>query len=472
MTTANRRDFIKTVSSSSLIPGAVGLLAQGCVTAGPRVTRPAPPAAEQAKVRVVYIGKPVGLQGWPNLDMDPAQRAEVFKPVVQGAGVNFTGRDVVTKVEDVERIKKSLSDEDGVVAFILTSPAVGLSELLSCGKPTIMVNDLYGGDCSFLGRQKSAEGQGWKVVSVSTADQDVIARKIELLNAIHRLKKSKILCVRDSGVSADFIQGARDKLGIQVQAVTSAEVREAYGRVDTSQAEATADEWVRNARKVVEPSRPEIVDAARLACALDQIMRREQANALTIDCLTLVYGGKLPAYPCLAFVNLNDRGMVGACESDLAATTTQMIVGFIANRPGYISDPVLDTAANQIIHAHCVAATKMAGPDGPRDPHYIRSHAEDKKGVSLQVKMKVGQPITLAKYIPFDEMLISTGEIVGNVDTGDRACRTKVVTQVADARKMLNNYRGGLHRVLFYGDWVEDVEDFGRLTGIKVTHEM
>src|SRR5574337_693990 len=34
-------------------------------------------------------------------------------------------------------------------------------------------------------------------------------------------------------------------------------------------------------------------------------------------------------------------------------------------RPGYISDPVIDTSKNQIIYAHCVAPTKVFGPGGP-----------------------------------------------------------------------------------------------------------
>ena len=32
-------------------------------------------------------------------------------------------------------------------------------------------------------------------------------------------------------------------------------------------------------------------------------------------------------------------------------------------RPGFISDPVIDTSKRQIIYAHCVASNRAFGPD-------------------------------------------------------------------------------------------------------------
>ena len=38
-------------------------------------------------------------------------------------------------------------------------------------------------------------------------------------------------------------------------------------------------------------------------------------------------------------------------------------------RPGYISDPVIDTSKRQIIYAHCVASNKAFGPKGAANPY-------------------------------------------------------------------------------------------------------
>ena len=84
--------------------------------------------------------------------------------------------------------------------------------------------------------------------------------------------------------------------------------------------------------------------------------------------------------------------------------------------------------------------------------------------------MRVGQVVTAAKLVGFDKMLISTGEITGNPET-EKGCRTKVATKVSDARKIMYNYSGVLHRVVFYGDYVEQVRALGQFLGYEVVEE-
>ena len=108
--------------------------------------------------------------------------------------------------------------------------------------------------------------------------------------------------------------------------------------------------------------------------------------------------------------------------------------------------------------------------DAEPEPYIIRSHAEDNKGASLQVKMRAGQVVTVAKLDGLRRMLISTGEIIGNVDE-ERGCRTKVMTKVKDARKLLEGYSGETHRVLFYGDWVQQIKWLARILDLEVIEE-
>jgi len=139
-------------------------------------------------------------------------------------------------------------------------------------------------------------------------------------------------------------------------------------------------------------------------------------------------------------------------------------------RPGFVSDPTFDTSRNEVIHAHCVAATCLRGVGGPPSPFIIRTHMEDEKGVSLQVEMPVRETVTVAKFAGPASCLVSTGEVTANLDDR-RGCRTKIVTKVADARKMAEGYSGGLHRVLFYGDHTQAVERMGRLMGFRTIRE-
>jgi hypothetical protein len=95
---------------------------------------------------------------------------------------------------------------------------------------------------------------------------------------------------------------------------------------------------------------------------------------------------------------------------------------------------------------------------------------EDNKGVSMQVLAPARGTVTVGKFVNPQRFAVSTGEVLGNVDS-DRGCRTKFRTRVADARKMLEGYTGGLHRVVFYGDYVRSIEQMGRLMGFQVVRE-
>jgi hypothetical protein len=99
--------------------------------------------------------------------------------------------------------------------------------------------------------------------------------------------------------------------------------------------------------------------------------------------------------------------------------------------------------------------------------------------VSLDVENRIGQPVTCAKFINLDTMLVSTGKII-DVTHDKLACRTQFVTEVADARKMFLNWGGGvlegdvmtlLHRVVFYGDHLQSIKDLGVLMGFRVVEE-
>ena len=66
---------------------------------------------------------------------------------------------------------------------------------------------------------------------------------------------------------------------------------------------------------------------------------------------------------------------------------------------------------------------------------------------------------------------MSTAEAIGTVDH-PRGCRTKIRTRVSNARKFLEAYGTGLHRVLFYGDHTAALERFSRLNGLQITREV
>jgi len=274
----------------------------------------------------------------------------------------------------------------------------------------------------------------------------------------------------------------RARLGPEIVQITPPEFVKVHESIDGKAAEKEAEEyWISQAREIVEPSREEIVKSCKTYLAMKKIMLEHGARAITVKCLGGIPIGTL-GYPCLGFSRLLDDGLVGACEADIDSTLTMLMFLYATGQPGFITDPLIDTAKNAVIHAHCVAPTKMDGPASQRLPFSIRTHRDDNRGASLEVFMDrdIGREVTWAKVANLETILVKTGTIVEVPDFDDRGCRTQVVTEVDDARELFARWGGGvlpdgmmalLHRVLFYGDHVDNVRDMAHLMGLAVLLE-
>lgn len=457
------------ISAASAV--GVSAMVQTARSAEPPASRPAG-SAQPTRIRTIYLAKP--MPSWPKPDLDVQAEvrrceAEVAKTLKGLAGIRVEGADLFRTAADVPASAKDLGDPDGLLVFNLTSTVgASLAKLAAMELPVVLFSQPYSGhEWSSVAALRTA---GRRIAVLATSDYGELAGACRMLDAVRRLRDSRILFVGGAPFGAERADAIRQRFGTTVVSITPDRLNAAYRAVAEDAANAEAQDWIRHAEKVVEPSESDIRDSGRLYLAIRKLMEEEAAQAVTIDCLGLFARKVLPAYPCLAYSRLNDLGLTGVCEGDIDSTLTQLLLQYAFGVPGFVSDPVVDTAKNAVIHAHCVSATKMDGPDGERCPYIIRSHLEDNKGASLQVKMRIGQPITCAKLTKLDTLLVSTGTITENPDV-DRGCRTKITTKVADARKVLRHYSGGLHRVIVYGDRLNAIHDLAALLDLKVVEE-
>jgi hypothetical protein len=433
----------------------------------------AAPWAGPAIVKKVYLGIPQPT--WPKPSLDVKQEmAEVESNVAElerkhPGEVRFVGGELLRTVEDAQACVKGLPDVDAVLIIDLTSGTNGmLRALRDIQAPTLLFSRPYSG-WSYV--DVTAWAQGGKkadlIVSSNYADLDPYMR---IFRVMHHLRRSKVLVVSPGAERSQLPAAFTKQFGTTIAFPSYQDLKTAYEAVDLGQAQKAAAEFTRGALRVVEPSPKEITDALRFYLGVVSLLKQEKANALTVDCLGGFRRGDLPAYPCVSWSKLNDQGVYGVCEGDLASTITQILMTGFCGKPGFVSDPVFDTSRNEIIHAHCVSATAMQGVGGPGSPYIIRSHMEDNKGVSLQVLVPIGDTVTVGKFVNPRKFALSTGEVIGNVDI-DRGCRTKFRTRVANARKMLEGFTGALHRVVVFGDYVQPIEQMGRLMGFEVYRE-
>lgn len=424
------------------------------------------------EIYVIGLGadKPKGVPGWPNADLDPRERAsqlfqklKSFFPAYTFLGGALLESTDAAFQEFASRVESS--DPDGVLIFGLAIPHRSVKLFGKLKKPMLWVNDIYGGEMHYFDVMEVGLENRWPFVALSSSRFSDIGGKLRYFDVIHGLRRSRILAVRDRAYPADYVEKIRRNLGVEIVVLDHSAFNAVYEKVFEEEAKQWAERWISEAEKVMEPQFEDVLAGAKTYLALKELMTREKANVVTVDCLDLVYRRKIPAYPCLAFFQLNNEGSTGICEADIDSALTQLIIRFLAERPGYVSDPVLDQGTGQIVYAHCVAASKMKGPASEPMPYVLRSHAEDDSGASVQVKMTPGEVMSTIKFdIKTDRISFHKGRVVGNIDT-DRACRTKVAVEV-DTNALARNYqvsKFGWHRVSFYGDWETEIRDLAQL---------
>jgi hypothetical protein len=289
---------------------------------------------------------------------------------------------------------------------------------------------------------------------------------------LEAMKQSKLLTV--GGQMQNLAKEIQERLGIQVIGVDFRELEAAYEQTDRDQARQVATRWKSTARSVtLEDADSTLEKSARQYLAQQAILQKHQAEAITINCLGGFYGGHLTAYPCLGFVELLNAGLVGACEADLLSSCTMIAMKHLVGRPGYISDPVLDTSKRQIVYAHCVASTKVFGPAGPANPFELLTHSEDRRGASVRSFLPLGYLTTTLEIHPGRrEILCHQARTVDNVVI-DRACRTKLAAEVVGDFEKLFTYwdQYGWHRVTFYGDLREPVRELAAALKFQFVEE-
>ncbi len=458
----------------------------------------------KTQIYTAFLGekKPVGVAGWPNAEFDPEVESVKWMEKLSlefGDEFEFTGGDLVPchekgtcetagYINEVytsrgpealndfpENIRDGVNKADGVLVVSLCIPGCSCEfDIVSTGKPTVVVNNIYAGDGIFLHCNSFVKRNNLPAILVSSSDFNDTRRALHLITVMRRMRETKILDYMDAvsewGMRPGEDEIIRGVFGTEIIQKPGQELLKYIDDVDDKEAREWVRKWKDEAEKVIEPDDATLMQSARMYLGLKHAMEEVEATCVSTDCLNYVYRDKFPGYPCLAFFQLMNDGLMGVCEADIHSSLTNLMGMYLTGAPGFVSDPVIDTASDQIIYAHCVCSKEMIREESM--PYAIRSHAECNKGASVQVIARTGLPMTTIKLHPIDRKLaLHKGVVVGNVDI-DWACRTKIAVEVRDAKALLNGWNVicnfGWHRVSFYGDLEEDFRDLATLYGFTV----
>jgi hypothetical protein len=467
----NRRQFLGTTTAGGV------LLAAHLANSSLRAAEdPAWPGLKPAKIHKLYAGRTGDF--YLTRPTEELQKFESFFADLEKklGDVKFVGGEMIPPAK-VDEVAAKLPDADALLIIHLSAhggDAPVLGKLVDVGLPTVLFSQPFSGHGWMYFPEWRKQGK--RIVLLPTSDWSELERAVGLLRVPAWMKQTRILAVGapHGTAAACAAEQVKQKLGADLVTVPNEKVMEIFQAIDAKEAEAEAQAyWISQAKQIVEPTPKEIVDSARLYLAVKKLMIQERAQAI---CSTHCMGNPRG---CLTFSKLNDQGLVGACEGDIDSTLTMLLFAYAFRVPGFISDPVIDTAKNALVHFHCTSATKMDGPQGKRLPFSIRTQTDSRGGVALEVENRVGQPVTCAKLVNLDTLLMVAGKIL-ETSTSPLACRTQFAQSVPDARRLFLNWGADvihgdvmtlLHRAVFYGDYSKPLQDLGDLMGFKVIEE-
>ncbi|MBN1805900.1 MAG: hypothetical protein JW837_11675 [Sedimentisphaerales bacterium] len=505
----NRRQFL--AAGCAACTGVAGLVTKTEKTCNAQTEG-------KIRIRIIYSLHAPKQPGpdWPNVGFD-------FRPVMKRTDADLSeqceGFDFISSIANgPDQAKKILEQDksaaiDGYIVYQMNCWNQVVQTIATSGKPVLYVDFKYGGSGGFLVYsarflRNKAQNVGYvastqiedvveavkcfKLVKKGRSVSDFVAaterlrierthkagnlvciednfKTISPKECLRQMKDSKILSVRSQETG-----DAEPMMGIPVEKVSFAEVNEAWKDADKNKAGEIVERWEKTALQITDVKRATLQSSAEMYLGMKNVLKKHGANAIAINCLGGFYGGHIHAYPCLGFHELNNEGLIGACECDLMSTSTMVaMTALTQGRPGYISDPVIDTSKRQIIYAHCVASNKVFGPKGRTNPYQIMTHSEDRQGACVRSILPLGYMTTTLKFShDRKEIIFHQGKAVEN-DPDDRACRTKLAVEpVGDIEKLFTMWdHWGWHRVTYYGDLKEPVFALADALGFKIIQE-
>ncbi len=494
-----------------------GLGATATMTSGLSFGADAAEKKSGGKVRIaaVFLANPEHRWPYPGFETEARQQA-LLEGLREGCPqIDFIPVTVAVPGESHRAL--ALNDRvDGYLVYAVTlgwSLCKPLLEIARLGKPMIFADEYVGGSGLFLTGYGALCDEGLPAAAVSSnrlsdlvavvrqfqyvkdpgmtpasfaqncrnvyrgtfpepGDMKCLEKRVSLTGigeCVSRFKKSHFLIVGagQPGKEESYLGAKGIHVGFD-------ELNALYDKTDRDRAEEWSRRWSKDARKVIEPKPAPIQNAGGVYLATLDLLEKYDTDTVTMNCLGGFAAGELPAYPCLGFMQILNDGGQGVCEAMPDDTVSMMMARILTGRPGFVSDPVIDTSKRQILYAHCVATTKAFGPESEPNHYDIRSlHNRDPRGTCAQSFLPPGYMTTSFRTnVQRKQMVIHQAKAVGNLES-ERGCRTKLIAEVhGDMEKLFDRWnRFGWHRVTVYGDVKEPLMEFGKALGLEIIEE-
>ncbi len=299
----------------------------------------------------------------------------------------------------------------------------------------------------------------------SLENLDAIEYGMRMINTRKQLRQSLLLSITE----ADQPREATESFfGIKVRVIPFSRYADQFHKVQITEAtQSLMKKLTREAVEVRGVTEESLRNAMRAHLALTELLRDENADGLTMNCLRR---GMLK--PCISFSLLNGMLTPAACENDLPAVYTQLLGQLLIGRPGFQHNPCYETEKNHYYASHCTCPTKVYGPDGPELTYLLRRFAHTNEGsCAIQTFWKPEEPVTMVRYHPGEKPALdvySGRVVISHPMPPAGGCTTNVEVEITDRSDAC--MVSGHHNLLFCGDFARQFRLFAQLYKMELAN--
>lgn len=251
--------------------------------------------------------------------------------------------------------------------------------------------------------------------------------------------------------------------------------------------------------------REDIFPSVKAHYLVNKLLNKLECNAFAAPCPDMCATRRLNEGRftlCLNHSLNNENGVCSACEYDLSALVSMVLLSNLSFSAPYMgntsigkvmNDPELEVspllmrnkdsyadAADAMAQANNIAYTFHATPnrllegfDAEKAPYAIRPFAMGGRwGATIRYDFNrdIGKTVTMCRFDPLCEKLfIARGTIVAGIGYKDENCTEGVFFEVADSKKFYEcSLQVGNHIPLVYGDVYDNAVDLAKMLGLEV----
>ena len=250
-----------------------------------------------------------------------------------------------------------------------------------------------------------------------------------------------------SGVNRDYLH---QRFGIETIDIDLQRVIDGIKAVSPTEAEEVAQTMANRAKAIKEPTKADMMEAAKAYLAIKNICQEEQLDAMTIRCFDIVKACGTTS--CLALALLNDEGIVAGCEGDMQTLMSMYLAKRLCGEAAFMANPSNLTDETSML-AHCTIPLSMC------DETVVRTHFESGIGVAIQGVLPMAD-YTLFKWggPKLNRYFVTEAQAI-EAPYSNHFCRTQITLNV-NLKPYLLQHSIGNHHVIIRGRHADVIKRF------------